>query len=347
MRDIRDYQVNGHSGARSTDSLASPFNVKKNALTLSSFTIDEIRVLYSQHTEESGQIFENDAVERAWYWSEGQPWLVNALAFEVVVNILKNDFQKNVTAQLIDDAAERLIKNRDTRIESLLERLKEPRVARVMDSVFASSINYIPSNDDDRRYCLDLGLVKLNEKFELRPANAIYREVMGRVITDEIQEVLLKTIPEFNWTDGKSIYMNEILREFQKFWRKGALSFPKHKQNFIASLYDEALYSFILEAFLQRLLNSKSVVSRQFAEGRGAFDIGIIFQKREYIIEVKLKDHQTEDSSLEQLYGYLDTNGENEGWLIIFDRSLDRKWEDKIYWNTVKYNEKIIHVVGC
>ncbi|MDR2456257.1 MAG: hypothetical protein LBE49_06670 [Deltaproteobacteria bacterium] len=107
---------------------ASPFNIIKKALILPNFTSDEIKALYNQHTEASGQVFEPSAIERAWYWSEGQPWLVNALAFEAVTEILKNQYSEPVTGPIIDLAAGALIKRRDTHIDYLLERLREPRV---------------------------------------------------------------------------------------------------------------------------------------------------------------------------------------------------------------------------
>ncbi|MDR1086234.1 MAG: AAA-like domain-containing protein [Deltaproteobacteria bacterium] len=87
MRDITttDYLLRGRpdEGSRS---LASPFNIKKESLTLKNFTAKEIEALYFQHTEESGQVFDQTVINRVWYWSEGQPWLVNALAYEVIVN---------------------------------------------------------------------------------------------------------------------------------------------------------------------------------------------------------------------------------------------------------------------
>jgi hypothetical protein len=122
MRDIRDYLVQVRPEEQSTG-LASPFNVKKKSLTLANFTQDEIQSLYNQHTEATGQVFRQEAIERAWYWSEGQPWLVNALAYEVVVEQLKNNYFKVIDGTNIDQAAETLIQRRDTHMDSLLERL--------------------------------------------------------------------------------------------------------------------------------------------------------------------------------------------------------------------------------
>jgi type II secretory pathway predicted ATPase ExeA len=186
LRDIRDYLVQVRSDNESKG-LVSRFNIIKDALTLPNFTQDEIGILYRQHTEASGQVFEDKAIEWAWYWSEGQPWLVNALADEAIVKILKMDFGSAITSAIIDEAAENLIKRRDVHIDALLERLKEPRVARVMNAVIAGRSLKASTYDDDHRYCLDLGLVSLDENNYLRPANAIYQEVLSRVLSESNQ----------------------------------------------------------------------------------------------------------------------------------------------------------------
>ncbi|WP_433443628.1 hypothetical protein [Nonomuraea sp. CA-141351] len=41
--------------------------------------------LYGQHTQAAGQEFAKDAVDRAFELTQGQPWLVNALAHVIIV----------------------------------------------------------------------------------------------------------------------------------------------------------------------------------------------------------------------------------------------------------------------
>jgi hypothetical protein len=382
MRDIRDYLIQVRPDAASTG-LASPFNIKRKAITLANFTKNEIKTLYHQHTEASGQIFEADAIERAYYWSEGQPWLVNALALEAVFEILNNDYKIPITGNLIDESANILIKRRDTHIESLLERLKEPRVIKVMDSVFAGTPGKVLKNPDDRKYCIDLGLVVEDHSEKLRPSNQIYSEVLSRMLTDEIQYVLDDTIAQIKWHDGKVIFMTYILKQFQSFWRENAFSFPlriyqsdikAHNavkegldslplaselsesdtlsiigrvKDAIARQYDEASYSLLLMSYLQKVLNSGALVFRQFSQGRGSVDLCVIYKDHKYLVEVKLFGQKPFDESLRQLSGYLDISGEKEGWLVIFDRDRKKSWETKLTWETVEYAGKTIHIVGC
>jgi hypothetical protein len=90
MRNIRDFKAKIRPDRESMGS-ASPFNVITEALTLRNFTKEEIVKLYGQHTRETGQPFDAEAIELVWRQTQGQPWLVNAVAREVIVKMLQSD----------------------------------------------------------------------------------------------------------------------------------------------------------------------------------------------------------------------------------------------------------------
>jgi hypothetical protein len=77
-------------------------------------------------------------------------------------------------------------------------------------------------------------------------------------------------------------------------------------------------------------------------------DLCVIYNKRHYPIEIKLLyDKNTIPEGLEQLSHYMDGLGEKTGWLVIFDRNINKTWEEKIGWETVEYRNKVIHTVKC
>ena len=78
LRDVRDYKV--ASGGSDRLNTASPFNIKVSSLTLRNFNASEVAELYQQHTEDTGQVFTQQAKATAFDLTQGQPWLVNALA---------------------------------------------------------------------------------------------------------------------------------------------------------------------------------------------------------------------------------------------------------------------------
>jgi hypothetical protein len=323
------------------------FNIANESLTLSNFTKDEIRTLYGQHSEATGQAFDDSAIDRAWYWTEGQPRLVNALAKQIVSGQLENDHMAEITGDHFDQAAATLIKGRSTHFGSLLACLQEPWAIKVMDAVFAGLKGMVSINSDDRQFCLDLGLLSENENRTLRPANRIYGEAMSRTLTDEIEHFLDIDIGNRKWTDGQILLMSELLREFQGLCRQGPGSFPFRHNDLVASNYDEATYSSMLLAYLQKAVNGGGLVYREYAEGRGAVDICVQYAGHDYLFEVRLKGEKTPDDWQTLLAGYLDSAGQTEGWLVIFDRDRTKAWDERIYWKDTLFNDKIMHLVGC
>ncbi|MDR1483660.1 MAG: AAA-like domain-containing protein, partial [Planctomycetaceae bacterium] len=132
MRNIRDFRAQVRPD-RETVGSASPFNIATESLTLKNFEPEEVASLYQQHTDATGQIFNGDAVKLAFDQTQGQPWLVNAIAREVIMKLLQSDYSKPVTTELVNQAIQNIIFRRGTHIDSLLERLKEERVRKVIE----------------------------------------------------------------------------------------------------------------------------------------------------------------------------------------------------------------------
>ena len=195
MLDIRERKAEIGPGSETPRS-GAPFNIITSNLTMPNFTRGEIGSLYARHTEATGQAFEDEAVRRAWYWSEGQPWVVNALAREAVETLLDRDYGTAITARHIDDSVYLLMGSRAAHVNSLLARLREPRVRRFIEPMLAPTGKSIPdgraaeaaraSYDDDLRFCLGLGIIKRSDG--PRPANPFYASVMTRHLDEAAQE---------------------------------------------------------------------------------------------------------------------------------------------------------------
>ncbi|MDR0667713.1 MAG: AAA-like domain-containing protein, partial [Prevotellaceae bacterium] len=219
MRNICDYKARIRPD-RETLGSASPFNIVTESLTLKNFTKEEIVQLYEQHTDETGQVFEDAAIELVWGQTQGQPWLVNAIAREVIVKILQSDYTKPVTADLVHEAIQNIILTRPTHIDSLLERLKEERVRRIIEPIILGE-GFINRDSDDFRYTQELGLIRVVNG-RIAPANPIYAEVIIRKLSSFTQEELQDAkypyrMPRY-LKDGQ-LDMDFLMRDFQQFWR--------------------------------------------------------------------------------------------------------------------------------
>jgi hypothetical protein len=315
LRDVRDYKV--AAGGSERLNTASPFNIKTRSLSIDNFTLEDVTALYEQHTDETGQIFLPSAVASVFELTQGQPWLVNALAKAAVEEIL-DDQPVPVTVEHIAAAKELLIQRQDTHLDSLAERLREPRVRRVIEPMLAgSALGDLPA--DDRQFVVDLGLARRDPAGGLVVANPIYREVIPRVLANSPQDSLPHISPTWLRPNG-SLDADKLLDAFLAFWRQ-------HGQPLLGSVhYHEIAAQLVMMAFLHRVVNGNGSLDREYAIGTRRMDLCLRYGGPEPVtlgIELKVwRDGEEEplDEGLAQLDAYLDGLGLPTGWLVIFDR---------------------------
>jgi hypothetical protein len=302
---------------------ASPFNVAVESLRIGDFTADEVAALYGQHTAETGQEFTPEAIERAFALSQGQPWLVNALAREVTQK-MRIKPPDPVTADHVETAKERLILARATHLDSLVSKLAEPRVRRVMEPLVAGTLpdNVDDIYEDDVSYVRDLGLIARSKP--VRVANPIYREVIMRVLGAGFEDLIAAEPARFLLPDGR-LDFRLLIEKFAAFWTADGETLAETKY------YSEAAAQLVFTAFLQRVVNGGGFVDREYGIGRGRIDLrvrkpyGDGFLQRE-AVELKVWQPRKADplaKGLAQLDGYLDRLGLDPGTLVIFDRRPD------------------------
>jgi hypothetical protein len=342
MRKIRDYKSNVRD-ERDTLGSASPFNIVKASKTLRNFTQDEIAKLYAQHTQETSQEFSPEVVQSVYHYTQGQPWLVNAIACEIVEQMFEWDVSREIFPTHVEQAIQTLIMRRDTHIDSLMERLKEKRVQKIVEPVIVGENKRYDLLDDDYQYVLDLGLLREAEN-KIVPSNPIYGEIIVRTLSFRSQQELndipsLPTIPAY--LVEARLDMKRLLSDFQQFWRENSDIWTKRYQ------YVEAAPHLTLQAFLQRVVNSGGKVSREMASGAGRLDLYIQYKGFNYPIELKIRyGEKTYKEGQQELAKYMDKLGCSEGWLIVFDKRKRPSWDKKIFWQTHKLAGKTIHIVG-
>jgi type II secretory pathway predicted ATPase ExeA len=312
LRDVRDYKVDSRGSVRLNTS--SPFNIKVRSITLRNFNADEVGELYRQHTDDTGQVFTKEAIQTAFDLTQGQPWLVNALAKEAVEEIV-TDINIKITPEHILTAKEVLIARQDTHLDSLAEKLREPRVKAIIEPILAGqTLGDTPS--DDRQYLIDLGLLRRDPEAGLTIANPIYREVIPRVLVQGTQDTLPYISPTWLTSNGE-IDTEVLLQAFISFWRQHG------EPLFGSAAYHEIAPHIVLMAFLHRVVNGGGTIEREYAIGRDRMDLCLRYKNLTLGIELKAWHNKKGDpleDGLEQLDSYLARLGVDFGWLIIFDQ---------------------------
>jgi len=327
MRDLKDYLISSKDGMVLNS--GSPFNIKQDSATLANFSKQDVIDLFAQHTAECGRKITDDALELVYEQTGGQPWLVNAL-YDRCLNWLNLSSQETITADHIQIAREQIIKSRAVHIDSLAERLKDPRIKKVVQPILIGATDLdLGRNDRDVLFCMDLGLVTYEKGLQI--ANPIYREVLVRTLNSGYQDGMPE--PEFKWvTASGDLDIDALMKEFQLFWREHSEIWE------VKADYTEAFPHLLLMAFLQRVLNGGARTEREYAAGRGRIDIAIFWKQSCHIFEIKLVHlkkgfEATLEQGKTQIARYADIFPSTTRTLVIFDRRPEIKakpWDERL-----------------
>ena len=335
VRDVRDYRIRS-AAENAIVTGGSAFNIKAESMRIGDFSEADVRALLGQHTAETGQRCSEDALQAVWELTAGQPWLVNALAQQACFrNEAGRDRNRVITGDAIHGAREQLILRRETHLEQLTDKLSEERVRRVIGPVLSGGQANPEMRPDDLQYVRDLGLVARDAP--VRVANPIYREVIPRDLTWTTQESLPHE-PAWYVDDDGCLNLTRLLAEFQGFFRE-------HSEHWIERFqYREAGPQLLLQAFLQRVVNAGGRVEREYGLGRMRTDLLIVWpsgapldRTRRMVIECKVLRRSLDETirmGLEQTRAYMDRCAATEGHLVIFDRTADKPWSDKLFCRT-------------
>jgi hypothetical protein len=343
MRDVRDYRI--HS-SRSQEIITggSAFNIKAESIRMGNFAEPEVTDLYRQHTEETGQVFTPAALERVWWLTRGQPWLVNALGYELTFRMKENrDRTRTIDRDAVDTAAETLIERRDTHLDQLTDKLREARVRRVIEPILAGDTEPERLPTDDVQYVEDLGLITLDGQLNI--ANPIYQEIIPRELIYTTSLTISHQPVWYILPDGR-LDLPKMLAAFQDFFRE-------HSEHWLARFdYQEAGPQLLMQAFLHRIVNGGGRIEREYGLGRMRTDVLVIWPHpagvQKAVIELKLLHkslEQTLEQGLAQTWEYLDRSAAEEAHLVIFDRR-ERAWEDKLFQRRETHRGQTIAVWG-
>ena len=341
VRDVRDYRIQS-STENAIVAGGSAFNVRAESLRMGDFSPHEVESLLAQHTREAGQAFTSEARAAVWELTRGQPWLVNALAYEACFkNRAGRDRSRAITDGAIQDAREQLILRRETHLDQLTDKLREERVRRVVEPLLSGVEAADSIAPDDLDYVRDLGLITRIGPVAI--ANPIYREVIPRDLTYTTQEMSIHQDPAWYVGGDGALRVSELLAAFQEFFRE-------HSEHWVERFqYREAGPQLLLQAFLQRIANGGGRIEREYGLGRMRTDLLLLWpvdgvggpaqagQRREtqkVVIECKVLRRGLERTlreGLEQTRAYMDRSGAAEGHLVVFDRTEGRSRNEKIF----------------
>ena len=350
VRDVRDYRMVSNNKEIITG--GSAFNIKTESLRLGNFSEAEVRALWEQHTAATGQVITEAIYPELWQDTRGQPWLVNALGYQLTNRKMPHLLDRSVPITLDDyyTAREALIQSRATHLDQLHAKLQEPRVHSVLSAILSSAADNNDIPPDDIQYVTDLGLITQRPTIQI--SNRIYQESIPRELSWS-KQMMITHQQEWYLTPERRLDIPKLLEAFQQFFREQSKSWVEQFH------YKEAGPQLLLQAFLQRIVNGGGRITREYGLGRKRTDLyiewpideqaGFHGEMQRIVLELKIL-HASLDKTLEiglpQTAEYADYCGADEAHLLIFDRHSEITWEEKIWCRNVQQGTRNIIVWG-
>ena len=164
-------------------------------------------------------------------------------------------------------------------------------------------------------------------------ANPIYAEVVPRELT-WLAQGDLPYDPAWYVDASGALRLNKLIEAFQEFYRANSEHWAERYG------FKEAGPQLLLQAFLQRVVNSGGRIEREYALGSGRTDLLIVWPQgertRRYVVECKVRHdrrslERTVTDGVEQTAAYMDRCRAEAGSLVVFDRSEERSWDEKVF----------------
>jgi hypothetical protein len=154
----------------------SPFNIADH-IEIPSFTLKNIRDLYQQYTDETNQAFTEEAVQKVYDQTQGQPWLVNRLG-SILTKKIRHETLDPITALDVEKAIEMLMEEDNNHFNNLTEKVL------LYHETFKKILNgHVRYNILDRAlsFLRQYGVIKIvNKQAEI--ANPIYQKLFSQTI---------------------------------------------------------------------------------------------------------------------------------------------------------------------
>lgn len=324
----------------------SPWNIASDFDIDMSFSEREIGTMIEDYVNSTGVIVDKEYYsKRLRYYTSGYPFLVSKLCKIIDEKIMEKE-ELTWKNEYMDMAVKELLRESNTNFDSLIKNIENNKhlynfVKRIV--LDGENMTYV-GTDEIVSLATMYGILK-EENGNCKVNNRIYEQLIyNHMIMKTIRENKCASMSDYNY---KSNFINsdgslEIISIFVKF------------QEFMKHEYSEKRQSFLEEdgrllflAFLSPIINGIGFAFKEVKGGNEKrFDIVITYEKKLYIIELKIwRGEEYHKKGLVQLGEYLEQYNLNEGYLLIFDFRKETGMHGNIEEVNVEINGKVKNVI--
>ena len=309
------------------DRTISPFNIQ-DEFNLPNFTVEQVRELLGQYTDEVGQTFAPEVIESIHKQTAGQPVLVNRLA-QILTEELDLPKTEPIATVHFTTALAQLLEENNVNLTHLVTNIrKDPRFERLLMKIvsYDLGVRFTPQNEIINELATYGVIVKGNDGI-CEILNPIYHYCIMQAFKPLVNGLEGEYLPAENsigfrdyLTSTDEINMTLLLNNFQDFIARAGfrvLRVPDTPQEFIG----QHLLLAYLDQFVQLV---GGVMYLEVPTGRGRMDILIYYNEKKYVVETKIGEGDSRyQAGKKQLSAYLKLEGATAGYYIVFDHRQD------------------------
>jgi hypothetical protein len=299
--------------------IAALFNVDMN------LNPHEIKPMLDEYVRDTGVLMDTEWMSFGLFrYTSGYPFLVSRLCKIMDEAILPKKSEKSWTNEDLEWAIRFLVQENNTNFESLIKQLTNNTA--LYDFIYAIAIDGESLSYNIHHPLVNLAVIHGMVCFRdgrLAIHNQIYNQVIVNYMTDNLHLLQLSRGTAFGGSyrnENRTLNMVGVLKGFQAFMK---VEYSKKDTFFL-----EKQGRLIFLAFLKPIINGAGhdFKEPQISEEK-RLDLVITYYEQKYVVELKIWYGQKyHEKGLIQLADYLERQGLNEGYLVIFDKNEVKNW---------------------
>ena len=305
------------------DRSISPFNIQ-DEFKLPNFSLEQVRELLSQYTDEVGQPFVPETIEAIHRQTAGQPVLVNRFA-QILTDELDIPKSEPITMEHFSTAHVQLLREGHTNIDHLITNIRRDRRFEAFLMKIASYDEGVGFNlyNEHINELATYGVIAEGADGMCEIINPIYHYCIMHAFKPIVNGLEQEYLPEDNragfqdyLTPDGQIQMTVLLDNFRDFIARAGfkiLQVPDTPREYVGQ---HLLFAY-LEQFVQIVGGTMYL---EVQTGRGRMDIIIRHNHQKYVVETKIWGGDTRyQTGKAQLAAYVRLEGAEAGYYVVFD----------------------------
>ena len=303
--------------------IAVPFNVD---MSLSEKGIEGMLEEYKN--DRKIELDTKKASEFIYFYTSGYPFLVSRIC-----QIIDENLGASWTEENMIMAVKLLLDENNTLFDDLVKNIENNKELR--EYMFNLIMNGSGNRFNLLNPIINLGVMFgyfKNENNTVVISNRIFSQVLYNYFSSLLEDnnAMKKYNFKADFIEGNGLNIEKVLLRFQQFMKE---EYSSKDEKFLETNGRTLFLSFITP-----IINGVGYAFKevQISEEK-RLDVVITYNNNKYIIELKIwHGEKYHERGLEQLADYLDINGQNKGYLLIFNFNKDKEYKKEVINNAGK-----------